>query len=233
MEQAIVKAWKDKLGYSSACFGYFKPRLTEGIFFFVCFSFSLSSGLTKFRWQTFAISEARKKHDTNHQWHKPVFWDQTACVNILGMITCTFSSFLNLQDVNWGLCCHWLEVTRRNAAFHSKWHFITAFIYRMSLQQDWNVTAFTFGQLAASGVLGSLSYPRLTVPSLSPKVVFLHLDLLVHCRHVATTAAVSPAWESPLSHFAALGQGCLSQCVIYKQHIHFLIAQRVIILLLI
>lgn len=81
-------------------------------------------------------------------------------------------------------------------------------------------------------MLGSLSYPWLTVPSLSPKAVFLHHDLLVYCRHTATTAAVSPARESPLSHCAALGQGCLSQCVVYEQHIHFLIVHRVIILLL-
>lgn len=201
-------------------------------FFFACFSFSLSSGLTQFRWQTFAVSEARKKHDTNHQWHKPVFWDQAACVNILGMITCTFSSFLNLQDANWGLCCHRLEVTRRNAAFHSKWHFY----YSMYLS---NVTAaglkccsLYLWLAGCSRVLGSLSCPWLTVPSLSAKAAFLHLDWLVYCRHVATTAAVSPACESPLSHFAALGQGCLSQCVIYKQHIHFQIAHRVIILLL-
>lgn len=41
------------------------------------------------------------------------------------MIACTFSSFLNLQDVNWGLRCHRLEVMRQHAAFQSKckgWH---------------------------------------------------------------------------------------------------------------
>lgn len=185
----------------------------------------------QFRWQTFAVSEARKKHDANHQWHKPVFWDQTACVTILGMITCTFSSSLSLQDVNWGLRCHRLEVMRRYAALHSKCKGRHLFIEYHSAAglKCYSIYLWLAG---CPGVLGSLSYPWLTVPSLSPKAVFLHHDLLVYCRHTATTAAVSPARESPLSHCAALGQGCLSQCVVYEQHIHFLIVHRVIILLL-
>lgn len=108
----------------------------------------------------------------------------------------------------------------------------TAFIYRISFSAGLKCYSIYLWLAGCPGVLGSLSYPRLTVPSLSPKAVFLHHDLLVYCRHMATTAAVSPARESPLSHCAALGQGCLSQCVVYEQHIHFLIVHRVIILLL-